>query len=78
MEMFGYTFGELFINDGKDESPPARVWDMDDGHSCEWEVLVERRGPDPEYWLYDEAHHMDWKHNGGKEDILTYRLRIWK
>ena len=78
IEKYGMTWGELHVNEGVDREPPDQVWDMDDGHSCEWMVLVERRGPDPVFYLADEAHHMDWNHTGGKEDILTFRLRIYQ
>lgn len=34
---------------------------------------VQRRGPNPEFWLVDKQHRFDWKHTGSKEDILRWR-----
>ena len=57
--------------DGSDERGPL----ID---PCDFEqiVEVERRGPDAEHWMIAEAHHIDWKHTGGKEDVLRFRVRL--
>lgn len=64
-EDFGYEWGPWIEHCGG-QTPPQFNWEDD---TTEALVQVERRGPNPEYWLVDEAHHIDWVHDGGREDL---------
>ena len=69
---YGYTWVPWIDHNGSG-CPVEIDYDAD---TLEALVQVERRRPNSEYWLVDEAHHIDWQHCGDKEDVVRYRLEI--
>jgi hypothetical protein len=39
-------------------------------------VNVYRKSPTAEYYLVAEAHHIEWSHDDGPNDILAYRVEL--
>lgn len=72
---YDHCWTDWIDNPGTDEIPPDEVWDMDDGHSCEWLVYVRYRG-ETDYFVVNEAHKLDWRHTGSATDILQFCLEI--
>jgi len=59
---------------------PWKDWDGSDPHGPgdleEGVVQVYRTSPLSKLYLVDEAHHIDWAHNGSGDDIRAYRVEI--
>ncbi|WP_171049074.1 hypothetical protein [Rhizobium sp. MHM7A] len=65
---FGKTWGPWKEWDGSDPAGPA---DLE-----EEKVHVYRSSPLSKLYLVDEAHHIDWTHNGSGDDVRAYRVEI--
>lgn len=72
---YNHHWTKWMENPGDCSMPPDPVWDMDDGHSCEWLVYVQYRG-ETDYFVVNEAHKLDWQHRGEPTDIMQYCLEI--
>ena len=43
---------------------------------CEEFINTYLRSPNSEHYLVAENHHINWKHEGGPDDIMYYRVEI--
>ena len=65
---FGKVWGPWKEWDGSNATGPAELE--------EDLVHVYRSSPLSKLFLVDEAHHIDWAHNGSGDDIRAYRVEI--